>query len=126
MEEYDPVTLEILWERLITIVDEGAISLRNTAFSLLVREGNDFAIVLLDPQGNAIAQNRASLPCFTGTIPPTVKHIVRVFKDWQPGDVVILNDPWLSAGHVNDLTVVTPIFGEGGLAAFALELLLDR
>lgn len=119
MEEYDPVTLEILWERLITIVDEGAISLRNTAFSLLVREGNDFAVVLLDPQGNAIAQNRASLPCFTGTIPPTVKHLVRVFENtWQPGDVVILNDPWLSAGHVNDLTVVTPIFGEEGLAAF--------
>ena len=119
MQEYDPVTLEILWERLITIVDEGAVSLRNTAFSLLVREGNDFAIVLLDPEGNAVAQNRASLPCFTGTIPPTVKYVVRVFQDtWQPGDVVIINDPWLSAGHVNDLTLITPIFGRGGVAAF--------
>lgn len=119
MQEYDPVTLEILWERLITIVDEGAVSLRNTAFSLLVREGNDFAIVLLDPQGNAVAQNRASLPCFTGTIPPTAKYVVRVFQNtWQPGDVVIINDPWLSAGHVNDLTVITPIFGKEGVAAF--------
>lgn len=119
MEEFDPITLEILWERLITIVDEGAISLRNTAFSLLVREGNDFAIVLLDPEGNAVAQNRASLPCFTGTIPPTVKHVVEVFEGtWQPGDVVIINDPWLSAGHVNDLTLITPIFGKGGVAAF--------
>lgn len=119
MEEFDPITLEILWERLITIVDEGAVSLRNTAFSLLVREGNDFAIVLLDPEGNAVAQNRASLPCFTGTIPPTVKYVVQVFKDtWQPGDVVIINDPWLSAGHVNDLTVITPIFGKDGVAAF--------
>jgi N-methylhydantoinase B len=118
-DEFDPVTLEILWERLITIVDEGAITLRNTAFSLLVREGNDFAIVLLDPEGNAVAQNRASLPCFTGTIPPTVKHVVQVFKDtWQPGDVVIINDPWLSAGHVNDLTLITPIFGKEGVAAF--------
>ena len=90
MQEYDPITLEILWERLITIVDEGAVSLRNTAFSLLVREGNDFAIVLLDPEGNAVAQNRASLPSFTGTIPPTVKHVVKIFRDtWQPGDVVI-------------------------------------
>jgi N-methylhydantoinase B len=120
MKKFDPVTLEILWERLITIVDEGAVSLRNTAFSLLVREGNDFAIVLLDAEGNAIAQNRASLPCFTGTIPPTVKHVVEVFRNtWQPGDVVIINDPWLSAGHVNDLTLVTPIFGEKGVAAFA-------
>jgi hypothetical protein len=49
MDEFDPITLEILWERLITIVDEGAVSLRNTAFSLLVREGNDFAVVLLIP-----------------------------------------------------------------------------
>ena len=120
MQEYDSVTLEILWERLITIVDEGAVSLRNTAFSLLVREGNDFAIVLLDPEGNAVAQNRASLPSFTGTIPPTVKHVVKVFRDtWQPGDEVITNDPWLSAGHVNDLTLVTPIFGKKGVAAFS-------
>ncbi len=119
MEEFDPVTLEILWERLITIVDEGAVSLRNTAFSLLVREGNDFAIVLLDAEGNAVAQNRASLPCFTGTIPPTVKHVVNVFRNtWQPGDVVIINDPWLSAGHVNDLTLVTPVFSDTGLVAF--------
>lgn len=119
MEEFDPVTLEILWERLITIVDEGAISLRNTAFSLLVREGNDFAVVLLDPEGNAVAQNRASLPCFTGTIPPTVKYLVKAFRGtWQPGDVAIINDPWLSAGHVNDLTVVTPIFGGDGVAGF--------
>ena len=68
--EYDPVTLEILWERLVTIVDEGAVSLRNTAFSLLVREGNDFAVVLLDPEGNAVAQNRACLPELRGNHSP--------------------------------------------------------
>ncbi|HME43019.1 MAG TPA: hydantoinase B/oxoprolinase family protein [Syntrophorhabdales bacterium] len=120
MQEYDPVTLEILWERLMTIVDEGAVSLRNTAFSLLIREGNDFAIVLLDPEGNAVAQNRACLPNFAGTIPPTVRYVVQKFRNsWRPGDVVIMNDPWLSAGHVNDLSIVTPIFGEEGVAAFA-------
>ena len=79
MEAFDPITLEILWERLITIVDEGAVSLRNTAFSLLVREGNDFAVVLLDPEGNAVAQNRACLPNFAGTIPPTVRYVVKSF-----------------------------------------------
>lgn len=120
MNEYDPVTLEILWERLITIVDEGAVSLRNTAFSLLVREGNDFAVVLLDPEGNAVAQNRACLPNFAGTIPPTVRYVVKKFRNtWNPGDVVIMNDPWISAGHVNDLSIVTPIFREGVLAGFA-------
>lgn len=120
MQEYDPVTLEILWDRLITIVDEGAVSLRNTAFSLLVREGNDFAIVLLDPEGNALAQNSACLPNFAGTIPPTVRYVVKKFRNsWQPGDVVIMNDPWISAGHVNDLSIVTPIFGEEGVAGFA-------
>ncbi len=120
MDEFDPITLEILWERLITIVDEGAVSLRNTAFSLLVREGNDFAVVLLDPDGNAVAQNRACLPNFAGTIPPTVRYVVKRFRNtWQPGDVVIMNDPWISAGHVNDLSIVTPIFGEEGVAGFA-------
>ena len=120
MEEFDPITLEILWERLITIVDEGAVSLRNTAFSLLVREGNDFAVVLLDPEGNAVAQNRACLPNFAGTIPPTVRYVVKKFRNtWQPGDVVIMNDPWISAGHVNDISIVSPIFGEEGVAGFA-------
>jgi N-methylhydantoinase B len=120
MEEFDPITLEILWERLITIVDEGAVSLRNTAFSLLVREGNDFAVVLLDPEGNAVAQNRACLPNFAGTIPPTVRYVVNKFRNtWQPGDVVIMNDPWISAGHVNDISIVSPIFGEDGVAGFA-------
>jgi N-methylhydantoinase B len=120
MEAFDPITLEILWERLITIVDEGAVNLRNTAFSLLVREGNDFAVVLLDPEGNAVAQNRACLPNFAGTIPPTVRYVVKKFRNtWHPGDVVIMNDPWISAGHVNDLSIVTPIFGEEGIAGFA-------
>jgi len=120
MEEFDPITLEILWERLITIVDEGAVSLRNTAFSLLVREGNDFAVVLLDPDGNAVAQNRACLPNFAGTIPPTVRYVVKKFRNtWQPGDVVIMNDPWISAGHVNDISIISPIFGEEGIAGFA-------
>ena len=120
MEEFDPITLEILWERLITIVDEGAVSLRNTAFSLLVREGNDFAVVLLDPEGNAVAQNRVCLPNFAGTIPPTVRYVVNRFRNtWLPGDAVIMNDPWISAGHVNDISIVTPIFGEEGVAGFA-------
>jgi len=120
MEEFDPVTLEILWGRLQTIVDEGAVSLRNAAFSLLIREGNDFAIVLLDPDGNAIAQNSEGGFTFATVVPSAAKYVIsRLGNFWQPGDVVIMNDPWISAGHVNDITIITPIFGEDGLAGFA-------
>jgi N-methylhydantoinase B len=120
MEEFDPVTLEILWARLLTIVDEGAVSLRNAAFSLLVRESNDFAVVLLDPEGNGIARNSEGGFTFAVVVPSAAKHAIQKYgNSWQPGDVVIMNDPWISSGHVNDLTVLTPIFGEHGLAGFA-------
>lgn len=118
---FDPITLEILWSRLIAIVDEAAASLVRTSFSTIVRESNDFACVLLDEQGNALAQSTISIPSFIGTLPVTVRELLRRFPpaDLAPGDVLITNDPWLGTGHLNDINIVVPVFHRGRLIAFA-------
>jgi len=69
---FDAVTLEILWRRIISAVDEAAKALRRTSFSTLVNESNDFACVLTDATGQSLAQNTESIPSFIGTLPVTV------------------------------------------------------
>jgi len=118
---FDPVTLEILWSRLISIADESAAALLRTSFSTIVRESNDFATVLMDANGDSLAENTGGIASFNGILPRTVKHFLQRFaKDtWKPGDCVITNDPWLATGHLPDITMVMPIFHDGQLVAFS-------
>jgi N-methylhydantoinase B len=119
--EYDPISVEILWGRLIAIVDEAANALMRSAFSTIAREAKDFACVLMDDKGNSLAESTASIPCFNATLPNTLKHFLEKYpkEDWKPGDVVVTNDPWMGTGHLPDFTIATPIFVKGKLAAFA-------
>jgi N-methylhydantoinase B len=118
---FDPIELEILWKRLISVVDEAAAAFVRTCFSTLVRDGNDFAIVLTDAQGRSLAQSTMSLPGFIGCLPATVRHFLDKYPaaTMNPGDVFITNDPWKGSGHIHDVTTATPIFHRGRLAAFA-------
>jgi N-methylhydantoinase B len=118
---FDPIELEILWKRLISVVDEAAAAFVRTCFSTLVRDGNDFAIVLTDAQGRSLAQSTMSLPGFIGCLPATVRHFLDKFPaaTMKPGDVFITNDPWKGSGHIHDVTTATPIFRDGRLVAFA-------
>ena len=118
--EFDPVTLEILWNRLISIADQSATTLVRTSFSTVVRECNDYACVLMDRNGDTLAENRGSIPSFVGTMSRTVKHFLRRFppETWKPGDVVITNDPWMGTGHRPDFSMATPVFLDGELVAF--------
>ncbi|MBD3761001.1 hydantoinase B/oxoprolinase family protein [Rhizorhabdus sp.] len=119
--EFDPIELEILWKRLISVVDEAAAAFVRTCFSTLVRDGNDFAIVLTDAEGRSLAQSTMSLPGFIGCLPASVRHFLDRFPadTIKPGDVFITNDPWKGSGHVHDVTTATPIFHDGKLVAFA-------
>ena len=74
---FDPITLEVLWTRIISVVDEAAKAIVRTSFSTLSNEANDFACVLTDARGNALAQNSGSIPSFIGTLPATVRHAWR-------------------------------------------------
>ncbi|MCK9914294.1 hydantoinase B/oxoprolinase family protein [Microbacteriaceae bacterium K1510] len=118
---FDAIELEILWKRLISVVDEASAAFVRTCFSTLVRDGNDFAIVLTDAQGRSLAQSTMSLPGFIGCLPATVRHFLEKFpaETIKPGDVFITNDPWKGSGHVHDVTTATPIFHRGQLVAFA-------
>jgi N-methylhydantoinase B len=117
----DPITLEIIWTRLVSIVDEAAATFVRTSFSTLARESNDFAVVLTDAEGRSVAQNSISIPSFIGTLPATVKHMLRHFPPatLAPGDVLITNDPWMGTGHIHDVTVVMPLFARSALVGFA-------
>ncbi|MFQ5895751.1 MAG: hydantoinase B/oxoprolinase family protein [Nitrospinota bacterium] len=117
---FDPITLEVLWSRLISIVDEAGISIVRTSFSTTVRESHDFGCVLLDREGNSLAQLTSSIPSFIGTLPRTMKHFLRQFpaESWRPGDLVFTNDPWIGTGHLPDITSAYPVFCRGRLVAF--------
>lgn len=119
--EFDPIELEILWKRLISVVDEASAAFVRTCFSTLVRDGNDFAIVLTDVRGRSLAQSTMSLPGFIGCLPATVRHFIERYpvETMKPGDVFITNDPWKGSGHVHDVTTATPIFHKGKVVAFA-------
>lgn len=118
---YDPVTLEIQWTRLRSIVDEAAKIIVRTSFSTLSNEANDFSCVLTDVRGYSLAQNTSSIPSFIATLPATVRHFLRSIgaANMKPGDVYITNDPWMGTGHLNDVCVVKPIFLRDSLVAFA-------
>jgi N-methylhydantoinase B len=113
----DPVSLEIMWHRLIAIADEAATTLVRTSFSPIVRESNDFSCVVFDAQGHAIAENTIGIPSFNMTISRTLRHFLdrRPAGDWLDGDVALTNDPWLATGHLPDITLVQPVFLRGAL-----------
>jgi len=118
---FDAIELELLWRRLISLVDEAAAAMVRTSFSTLVRESYDFSCVVTDAAGQSLVQASESIPSFIGTLPETVKHFLRFFPEDQlsPGDVLITNDIWLGTGHLPDVTLAKPIFRNGKLIAFS-------
>ena len=118
---FDPVTLEVLWTRLIATVDEAAAALVRTSFSTVVRESNDFACVLTDARGYSLVQATDSIPSFIGTVPRTIRELLKEYppQALAPGDILATNDIWLGTGHLPDITVAKPIFRAGVLVGFA-------
>ena len=108
---FNAIQLEVLWTRLISIVDEAAKAIVRTAFSTLSNEANDFACVLTDARGRSLAQNSGSIPSFIATLPATVQHFLNHFgaETMQPGDIFVTNDPWKGTGHLPDVCIVQPI-----------------
>ncbi len=112
MAKLDGITLEILWSNLIATVTEQAQALQRIAFSPIVREAGDLATALFDRQGRMVAQAVTGTPGHINSLGMAGQHFVRAFPPdtLAPGDVLITNDPWLSAGHFFDITVMTPVF----------------
>lgn len=117
---FDPITLEILWRRLISIVDEADATVARTAFSSLLRDAHDYTCMFTDRHGRELAQGTLATPGQSGAMALGIHKLVQHFSadDLQAGDVFITNDPWALAGHLNDICVFSPIFHKGNLAAF--------
>jgi len=116
---FDPVSLEVMWSRLVTITEESWITIWRTAFSTIIGEAQDFGCELLDAQGESLAHSPRSMPVFNLTLPRAVKALLTHFpaETLKPGDVLITNDPWICAGHLFDVALVTPVFREGKVVA---------
>jgi len=118
--KFDPITIEILWRRLVSIVDEADASVARTAFSSLLRDAHDYTCMFTDSRGQELVQGTFCTPGQAGAMALGVKKVIDVFPrdTYCPGDVVIVNDPWLLAGHLNDVCVLSPIFHKGKIVAF--------
>jgi N-methylhydantoinase B len=103
---------QIMWNRLIAVVEEQAQTMIRTAFSTTVREAGDLSAGIFDRAGRMMAQAVTGTPGHVNSMAESVGHFLRKFPigTMQPGDHYITNDPWLGTGHLHDLTVVTPAF----------------
>src|SRR5260221_5053568 len=116
------VRLQVVWNRLLAIVEEQAQTLMRTAFSSTVREAGDLAAGVFDRSGRMVAQAVTGTPGHVNTMAEAVGHFLERYPldTMQPGDHFITNDPWLASGHLHDITVVTPVFrGSRAIALFA-------
>ena len=118
--KFDPITLEILWKRLVSIVDEADASVIRTAFSSLLRDAHDYTCMFTDSRGQELVQGTLCTPGMAGAMALGMKKVVKSIplEDYKDGDVFIVNDPWLLAGHLNDVCVWSPIFFKGKPVAF--------
>jgi len=124
-DNFDPVTLEILWRRLVSIVDEADATVARTAFSSLLRDAHDYTCMFTDRTGRELAQGTLATPGQSGAMALGVKNLVQGLPagSFRPGDVFITNDPWALAGHLNDVCVLSPIFYQDRLSAFTACIL---
>ena len=115
----DGIELEILWSNLIGIVSEQAKALQRIAFSPIVREAGDLASALFDARGRMVAQANTGTPGHINSLAAAGGTLAKLFDGkLVPGDVVITNDPWMSAGHFFDITVFSPIFRDARLVGY--------
>ena len=118
----DPVTLEILWSRLVGVVNEQATALQRTSFTSIVREAGDLSAGVFDRRGWMVAQAVTGTPGHINSMALAMKHVLAAHPvdTLRPGDVLITNDPWKTSGHLNDVTIVSPVFrGDRCVAVFA-------
>jgi N-methylhydantoinase A/oxoprolinase/acetone carboxylase beta subunit/N-methylhydantoinase B/oxoprolinase/acetone carboxylase alpha subunit len=111
---------QIMWNRLLSVVEEQAQALIRTSFSSVVREAGDLSAGVFTPDGRMIAQAVTGTPGHVNSMAQSVFHFLAAIplERWQPGDVGITNDPWSGTGHLNDFCVVTPAFRGGRIIGF--------
>lgn len=108
----DPITLEVIWSRLIAVCNEQAAALVRTSFTPSVAEAGDLSACVFDASGRLLAQAVTGTPGHINSMEVCIQHFLAAFPaaTLRPGDVLVTNDPWKTSGHLHDITVVTPAF----------------
>lgn len=121
---FDPISLEIMWKRLIGIADDMWTTVLRTAVSTIIGAAQDFGCEILDAEGSSIAHSNRSMPVFNLVMPTVTRAVIErhPIETMRPGDVYITNDPWLCAGHLDDIATITPVFHGGKVVAFAVTI----
>ncbi|WP_224542952.1 hydantoinase B/oxoprolinase family protein [Mesorhizobium sp. CA16] len=120
MSDIGEIRMQVMWNRLISVVEEQALTLLRTAFSTSVRESGDLSAGVFDPRGQMLAQAVTGTPGHVNTMAEAVLHFMNEIPRDQmfEGDTYVTNDPWLGTGHLHDITMVSPSFLNGKLVAF--------
>ena len=111
----DPITLDIMWGRMIATVNEQAAALMRSSFTSIVRDAGDLSACVFDRRGRMVAQAVTGSPGHINSMATGMEHIVRAFPvdTLSPGDVIITNDPWITVSQLHDITIATPVFHKG-------------
>ena len=122
-QSFDPITLEVIRNRLDVIAQEMQAAMIRSAFSIVIKEGWDCAASIFDPDGNMVSQAK-SLPVHLGVLNSTVKRILETYpsEGMSEGDAYIFNDPYEGGTHIPDQTIVMPIIAEGRTVALACTM----
>ncbi|MXX45556.1 MAG: hydantoinase B/oxoprolinase family protein [Acidimicrobiia bacterium] len=120
MSGIDPIFLEVLWNRLLSVVNEQQAALMRTAFSTIVRETQDLACGVFNTQGAMVAQSLTGTPGHINAMATGMRHLLAEYPPERlvEGDVLVTNDPWMTAGQINDITVATPVFRRGMIVGY--------
>lgn len=116
----DEIRMQVMWNRLVSVVEEQAMTLLRTAFSTSVREAGDLSAGVFDPQGRMLAQAVTGTPGHVNTMAEAVGNFMDAIPraEMFPGDTYVTNDPWLGTGHLHDITMVSPSFLGDELVGF--------
>lgn len=120
MSDITDIRMQVMWNRLISVVEEQAMTLLRTAFSTSVREAGDLSAGVYNPRGEMLAQAVTGTPGHVNTMAEAVGHFIAAIPREQmyPGDTYVTNDPWHGTGHLHDITMVTPSFLGDQLVGF--------
>lgn len=112
--------LQVMWNRLLSIVEEQGQILLRAAFSPIVRECGDISAGIFDHEGRMLAQAVTGTPGHINTMAAAVNELRARFpvRGMRPGDIYMTNDPWLASGHLNDFLLVMPVFKNGRIVGY--------
>ncbi|WP_349631883.1 hydantoinase B/oxoprolinase family protein [Bradyrhizobium iriomotense] len=108
----DPITRSVVQHRLTSIVTEMGEAMLRTSYSQILNSSRDFSIAICDTSARLVAQ-ADHIPIHVGALPWATRAVEERFNDIAPGDVVLLNDPYHGGSHLQDMTILVPIFDQG-------------